>query len=444
MRRLNLFARGVRRFESGLKASLTASYIDGEKGIAPEGHKDPETSSSIRYWRYPDWKNLMLIASVGAERDTDRAIGYRLSGWVNRFDQSIVSYESVSYTNPEARQDDEDLTTGARAILQHAIGESELRVSASGTYANHRQIEREDASTLDQTFKQLLGSAGVELDVRPGGRVWYSGSLNLDMQAITDADVFEAPDPSTQLGGMIGAVLQANVDWAIRASVGRKSRFPTMRERYSGALGRFVVNPDLSAEKAFLGELGARFLRGSSSFEITGFTNLTTDTIDQDVTEVDGETKRIRVNLGGSRSFGLEASLGISPLPGLTIDANGMVNYLRAEDPESGEYDRRLTERPVGLASVGFTYNHRKGANGSLSLAYTGEAYSLDDTGEFVSLSPSTVLNGRAGYRFEMANARLAVEIFARVNNVFDVLVENQLGLPGPGRMVLGGVKIGG
>jgi iron complex outermembrane receptor protein len=443
LKRWNLFGRGAYEFKGGVKASLTASVIDARKGIAPEGHKDPETSSSIRYWRYPDWTNVMLIGSVGAERSSRRQTGFRVSGWLNRFGQSIVSYESIQYDVVDEEQDDDDVTIGTRAVVRHGIGRSEVQISANGSYTRHDQTERNLDNSIDQSFAQLLGSGGLEFDIRPEGSVWYSVSLNADVQSVTDADAFESPDPSVDVGGAVGAIVQAGRDWTVRTSIGRKTRFPTMRERYSGALGRFVVNPDLTSEKAVLGEVGAAYSSGASSVEFVAFANLTTDTIDQDVVEVGGEIKRIRVNLGGSRSYGLEANLTLEPMENLTIVANGMLNYLRAQDAESGEYDRRMTERPSTLASFMASYTHPSGLLGSGSVVHTGVAYSLDDTGEFVQLASATTLNLRAGYRFSPAGPSSAIELFGRANNVFDVLIENQLGLPGPGRLLQVGVKMG-
>ncbi|MFV1979594.1 MAG: TonB-dependent receptor, partial [Rhodothermia bacterium] len=443
MKRFNAFGRGAFSLENGTQLALSASYIDAEKGIAPEGHKQPGTPT-IRYWRYPDWRNLMLIASIGSELESDRNTGYRGAVWMNRFEQGIVSFESEKYETPNARQDDDDVTLGGRFVFRNRIGASEARFSLNGSHSRHRQVERVGESGSDQTFRQILGSAGIEADIRPGGPVWYSASLNLDLQAIPDADVFEAPDPEVEFGGMLGAVYPATSEWTVRVSGGRKSRFPTMRERYAEGLGRFIVNPDLVSEQAFLGEAGVKFVRLASHIELVAFTNLTSNTIDQDVIQVGGEAKRIRVNLGGSRSFGLELDAATRPIQGLLLQANGMINYLRAQDGETGAYDRRLTERPNTLASITGTYNHRSGLTGMFSLVHTGSAFSLGDSGEFLPLAPSTVLNGRAGYRFHLRQSpRAIVELFGRVNNAFDVLVENQLGLPGPGRAVLAGVKMG-
>lgn len=443
MKRFSAFGRGAFSLVSGTTLAVSASYLSAEKGIAPEGNKPPGTST-IRYWRYPDWRNLMLIGSIGSEQDSDRATSYRGTMWMNRFEQGIVSYKSVQYDNPTARQDDEDVTLGGRFVFGNRLGSSEVRFSLNGTHSRHRQVVHREDKNSDQTFKQILGSSGIEADIRPEGLVSYSAGLNVDLQAIPDADVFEAPDPDVEFGGRLGVVYLPASDWTIRASGGRKSRFPTMRERYSSALGRFIVNPDLTSEYAFLGEAGVKFARSASSIELVAFANLTSNTIDQTVVQVDDETKHIRVNLGGSRSFGLELDASTRPVQGLIIQLNGMINHLRAQTEENGAFDRRLTERPNMLASFSSTYNHRSGLTGTLSVVYTGESFSLDDLGEFVALSPSTVLNGRAGYRFLITrSARVNVELFGRVNNAFDVLVENQLGLPGPGRVVLAGVKLG-
>ena len=42
----------------------------------------------------------------------------------------------------------------------------------------------------------------------------------------------------------------------LHASYARRSRFPALRELYSGALGRFVPNPDLTPEVQDLWDLG--------------------------------------------------------------------------------------------------------------------------------------------------------------------------------------------
>ena len=441
MNRFNAFGRGVFTLENGTTLALSASYVDAEKGIAPEGHKPPGTPT-IRYWRYPDWRNLILVGSIGSKQGSDRNRGYRVAIWMNRFEQGIVSFESDKYETPNAGQDDKDMTLGSRLVLRNQVGASEVRFSLNGSHSRHRQVVREADSGSDQTFAQVLGSTGIEADIRPGGPVWYSAGLNLDIQAIPNADGFETPDAEIEFGGMFGAVYPATPNWTVRASAGRKSRFPTMRERYADGLGRFIVNPDLVSEHALLGEAGLKFSRLANRIELIAFAGLTSNTIDQEIIRISDETKRIRVNLGGSRSLGLELDLAMRPAQGLLIQANGMINHLRAQDRKTGTYDRRLTERPNTLASITSTYNHHSGFTGMFSIVYTGEAFSLDDSGKFVSLAPSAVLSGRAGYRFHIGRSpSVIVEIFGRINNAFDALVENQLGLPGPGRSVLAGVK---
>jgi len=214
-----------------------------------------------------------------------------------------------------------------------------------------------------------------------------------------------------------------------------------MRERYAGALGRFAVNPDLESESAILGELGTQFTGSTGTVNLTVFATITQNSIDQEIVTVDGEIKRMRVNLEGSRNFGIEIAGDVRPVRGLRIEGNAMMSYLRAFDEQTGSYDRRLTERPGLLGAIRASYNGTGGYNIGGELAYTGDSYSLDDTGVYVKLGAAAVLNLRAGYRLLFGSvSRVGLEFYVRSYNVGDAVVENQLGLPAPGRSMSAGL----
>jgi hypothetical protein len=52
------------------------------------------------------------------------------------------------------------------------------------------------------------------------------------------------------------AALTARTPDSLRAGVGQKTRFPTMRELFDEALDRFMVNPELEPESALMVEVG--------------------------------------------------------------------------------------------------------------------------------------------------------------------------------------------
>jgi iron complex outermembrane receptor protein len=449
LRRLNVLARAEYTFPSDLAVSIAALAIDAEKGIAPEGHKDP-AQGGVRYWRYPDWTNRMVIATLGRPAHEGRPVSYQTSVWFNHFDQSIVAYASDAFETPTEREDDDDATIGGRVILAGDFDRAGVHLSAGALHTRHDQIDSEysfdpilrtDAGPR-QRYRQLLLNAGFEGDYRIG-RATYSAGINLDSRSIPEAYTFSEPGAQTEFGGRAGLIYDVSGPLEFRASTGRRSRFPTLREQFSGALGRFVLNPDLGSEVAWLSESSLRYEHGELVLEATGFLTLTSNTIDQTVVVVEGSSKRKRVNLDGSRNIGVEFDGAYRPVPQVRTSVTAMISHLRAEDSDTGAYDRPLTERPENTGTFRVEYIHPAGASAAVEVEYTGRAFSLDDDGEFVDLAASTVFNLRCGYRVMFTRRpQISAALFLRVNNIGDTLVENQLGLPGPGRTALAGFKL--
>ena len=62
-------------------------------------------------------------------------------------------------------------------------------------------------------------------------------------------------------------------------SLSRRTRFPALRELYSGALGRFLPNPDLKPEVLTGGEIGFTFMREKLDLQAVGFYQVLADGI---------------------------------------------------------------------------------------------------------------------------------------------------------------------
>src|SRR5690606_28671106 len=141
----------------------------------------------------------------------------------------------------------------------------------------------------------------------------------------------------------------------LRATAGAKVRFPTMRELFGEALRRFQVNPDLRPETSFLAEAGVEAASGAVSGEAVVFLNRTYDTIDQ---ETLGDGRRRRINLDGSRVYGVEVGGTARPLPRLSVDGHATWMHVRAFT-DTGS--RPLTEKPALLGTLTAVHNTRGG-----------------------------------------------------------------------------------
>jgi iron complex outermembrane recepter protein len=433
----NGFARVAYQPGGRTQLGVSALHVDGVKGVAPEGHLDPAVER-VRFWRYPDWRLSMLI--LNGETRPDTATTLRGALWGSRFTQTIADYESAAYDRLAGEQADEDWTFGGRAILQRRIAPVTLRLGLNALTSTHRQQEfaiddgqRRGSPRL--AYRQGLYSAGLEAEASPAAPLTLTAGLSLD--ALTAPETGDKPpqDPFVDYGATVGGIYQLGDAWVFHASVGRKTRFPTLRELFGEALNRFVVNPDLGPESSLLAEIGARRSSESLSGEATLFLNRTDDTIDQRRL---GDGRRQRVNLGGSRVYGVEMAGAARPLPRVRLDGHLTVMRLRGLDADGAPV--RLSEKPEVLGRLAASYNPGLGPNATAEAVYRGGAYSPDAPGSFARLDPALVLNARVGYR--LAVRAVSAEVFTRVNNVTDAVVLPQLGLPGPGREVQAGVKL--
>ncbi|MFQ5571006.1 MAG: TonB-dependent receptor [Rhodothermales bacterium] len=433
---LNLFGQANYHFGGGARLGISVLRFDGEKGIAPEGHLDPE-QFRVRYWRYPVWRTSMAILN-GEVPLGNRGTLLRGAVWGSRFAQTIDQYASERYDVVLEEQEDSDDTFGTRLTLLQPAGPGDFRFALNALTSRHRQqnIALDDGVSglpLDPplTFRQHMWSVGAEYGWRPTQPLELVLGASLDGIATPDTGDKPARDPQVDFGITSGAIYSLDEQWTLRASAGRKVRFPTMRELFGEALGRFLINPDLEPESSLLAEAGIGVQSAQVSGELIAFVNRTFDTIERRSVRVPGEDRprRQRVNLEGSRVYGLEVAGAAQPLRGWSVE--GHVTWTHARILEDGK-TRHVVEKPEWLGTLTLTHNAPGGFSALLQTVFTGRAYGLDENNIEQALPTSLVIHARAAYRLVMQ--RLSTEIFARVNNVTDEVTLPQLGLPGPGR----------
>ena len=439
---LNIYSQISHDFSNGTELGLSYLFLDGDFGIAPESHLDP-SESSIRYWRYPHWRNSTLVLNglipLGSQAILKGAI------WNNWYEQEISSFGSADYLTLEESQKDRDQTVGTRLSFIQPIGDGELIVALNGLHSEHEEVSYEvdaavesgEALSPPEVFSQFVYSAGVEYGVRVQDT--YKISVGGSLDGITTPETGDKPslDPFLDYGLSGGAQVLLSDNWLLRGALGRKVRFPTMRELFGVALNRFLLNPDLSPESSFVTEIGLSRKGDFFSGEIIGFYQRTFDTIDQRRVEVDGNSLRQRVNLEGSRVWGVESVFSGKLVANLILE--GHLTWTNPRGFEEGN-TVFLTEKPEWLGSLSVGYNKASGFSFFSSVGYRGDAYGLSEANEFVTLKSAIVIDTKLSYRFVVNS--IFGEWYVRVDNIFDSTTLPQLGLPGAGRLVRSGLNI--
>lgn len=452
IRSFNLYVRGENRFDDHSELGLAVHYADGEKGVAPEGHIE-----GARFWRYPKWQGLSV--SVNGEFAFGAASEWSLRGsaWGTSFAQDIAQYPDVNYAIKSAQEEDRDLTIGTRVLLQRHLGNGDVTLAINALSSTHdqRDLQFDSAGAIRErrdslgapipiptlAYQQQLFGVGIETIQRFDP---FSVTLGASIDGMLTPQTGDKPeqDPFTDFSVVGGAAYDVSESILLRASAGRKTRFPTMRELYGEALRRFLINPSLKPEETIVGELGFEARGEAGRVEVVGFAYDTRNAIDQRSIDTLGSTKRQRINLAGSSSLGAEVSGTWRDWSPLRIDGHFTYMYARGKaNGVAGDSTFVLSEKPEIISGITAEYTFDFGLLPSIEIAYTGLAYSPNNDNEMVRLEPSTVVNLRLAYRFSPWDESFA-QLFVRVNNATDALVQQQLGLPGPGREIVGGFKL--
>lgn len=417
--------------------SLSAFKVWGEKGIALEGDR----SSAARFWRYPDLRHTLVRGSISSRLGPTMQL--HSAAWFQLFGQTIDNYASAAYNRITLRQVDRDRTWGFRELLKYEAGRVTLVASANFLESTHRQRDVRYAagnpppvlpsSLLYRQRNWSIGGA-LEYALSPVLR----GELGLGIDEAVYLRTGDKPPVGNAKDwtGRAGLIFEAGNGWRLRGAIGRKMRAPTLRERFGEAMNRVLPNPELAPERVVTAELAAEWRGPTGNLYGVPFIQNLKDTINQRTVGA----LRQRINLSGSSEKGLELGGELRIDPRLAVSGHATWSRLRRRHAPPG-FLNRLAEKPTLLAALRVEYALPSGFSNAFEADHAGLAYSLDPAGVLVPLRRSTSLNRRLGQ--VLANKPVAVELFVRVDNLADTLIEPQLGLPGPGRTLHIGLRFG-
>ena len=429
--------------DGGAWAALSAFGFDAERGVLPELHV-----GEPRLWRYPDlWRAVtafsagtgMRNAIGGGTADLEMSVGVDVGR------TEIAAFESLEYDRVASTEIGDARTLSLRVLGDHTLGSS-ADVSAALTLAD---IAFDESLSGEPTsrYRQRLWSAALESTIRAGG-VLGAQDLRITLGGVLDgADTPETggrppQDALSAWGARLGmTAVAANGRVLLHGALSRRARFPALRELYSGALGRFVPNPDLEPEKLAVGELGATVKLGSAELQAVGFMHRLSDAVVRISTPDD---RFMRVNRDQMRSRGVEL-LALVPVGALHLAADLTLQRVELRDPQVPGSDGRAEYQPDVVAGLSANAVLPFDLAGTLQARYTGTQFCVNpELGGDQELEPWTRLDAQLGRTFDIGErgrlSRLDAGIAA--DNLLDAALYDQCGLPQPGRTLRLQVRI--
>ncbi|EAT16006.1 TonB-dependent receptor [Desulfuromonas acetoxidans] len=330
---------------------LTMNYINDEKGI-------PDSD-----WYFDNWQQWM-VSLVGEHRFNEQLRIKARTFYVDHEDTlKDTDYASSDWFYKSAY---DNYTVGGEVQAFWDLGSySFVKMGANFTRDNSKQQEVlapgdswQDAGDFESDTYSL--SLEDEITVND----WLSLVLGTswDYYDPRKADDQPVPDSDAVFNPQLGMVFTLSDATSIHASVGKKTRFPHLKELYSTMSGG---NPDLKPQKTIAYEIGITHeftnrINGSVAYFYNDVEDLIQKTGDKKLNTVHYS------NVAEARIHGVEATLNAN----LTERFEAVFNYtyMRTEDKQN---NRELEGRPRHRANLDLRYNFPFGLLVSTQASYT-------------------------------------------------------------------------
>lgn len=398
----------------------------GVKGQPPS--TDP---ARARYWQWPYWNKQSLYYVSQTAISNFEQLKVRL--YQDQFDNKINTFTDDTYTVLRTNGAG-SVATGQSIYHDRSIGGSislntfripdhEMTFNYQSKTDQHREFDAndlkmalfedtistfafEDSLSLKNHAVLTIGVARHEL--RPVSV--YSKNNSYSKPWVQHAE-------DIQGGAFVGDEKQLQ----IYGTIARKSRMPTLRDRYSQRLSTFIENPELEPERALNLELGLRKkMETGDQIETAIFDSEINQKI-QAVANVQGVKSQMQ-NIGKVRIYGAEVGWKSS----VERKINYSLNYGHTFTKTLDQKGTRITDVPRHKFLAGLGYSINDPTNLGFFLEYNSRRW-VSDTKEIPGF---TVLN------FKLTRVLLSrMKFEAGINNLSDRNYELAQGFPAPGRM---------
>jgi len=343
------------------------SYQHGTKGTPVYAGNDAANAlfKSPRYWKWPNWDTQSIYLLSNNRINSTNVIKTRW--YYDQFKNNLASYDDASYstqTRPYAFTSIyNDYTLGSSIAFENtSFKNNSFSVAGHFKQDVHREHNVGEPVRRDADNNFTVGAEDtyhITPALKANTGVSYMNRHSIDAQQYTNNVVSDLPANSNSAWNLQG-LLQYDIDStnAITLSIARKTRFATIKDRYSYRFGTAIPNPDLKAEDALNYDLSYHtLLAGKLTLQASVFYSKINNLI-QTVNNVQVDpktgTQQSQVqNVGRAEYYGAEFAIGYPIIEQLRVDAN--YTYLKRNNLSSPAIF--LTDVPQNkvFASVQYT-----------------------------------------------------------------------------------------
>ena len=411
------------------------AYINqqGEKGTPIYSGKDSLNSlmTRARYWQWPNWDKETYYFLSKTKIDNKNSLKTKL--YYDIFKNSLFSYDDATYstmTRPYAFKSRNNAYTygGGVEYGTTIVPKNNLKLALDYKSDVHKDYnegepERRFEDNMITVGLENIYSVSDKFVIIPG--FGYSTRKNIqaeDYNSSTNTiSDFAKAKASKAYNAQLGLFYYLKNNQKIGASVSQKTRFATIKDRYSYRMGTAIPNPDLKPETAANFELNYEGKHlNKFSFQMALFYSRITDAI-LNINNVEPGKSQIQ-NGGRAEFMGVETGVKYDILTNLLLGAN----YTYIERNNLTDPTLHFIDVPNSKVFSYIQYEPKNQIRMMASAEYNSSRYSTS----YGTQTPS----------FTLVNALVSSKVWkhirleAGVDNIFDTNYSLVEGYPEEGR----------
>lgn len=408
--------------------TFTYAKQTGEKGNPPYAGTDAAVRA--RFWQWPQWDKESFYFIGNKSLGESAYIRTRL--YYDKFDNLLYAFDNANYNTRNLPSSfvspyDDDTYGTTTEFGTKAGNHQTIRLSFYFKDDTHREgnLGEPQRSFRDQSY-----SYGFQDTIQLGGKTSAILGFSADHLDVRNAQNFTAgrvtPFP---INNVWAYNPQAAIFHALTASAklhvtyARKTRLPTIKDRYSYRLGQAIPNPDLQAERTDNFEAGYTQALGTRSFlEAAAFQSNVSESTQRFF--VQPNVFQLR-NLGEARYLGGEFGFRTSLTRSLLFSTN--YTYLSRRNQTQPSVIMLDTPRHKIYGMVTYRFGNRLTVFSDF--AYEGGRWNANDAGRVFRANSFANLGIGASARIYRDS-----EIQAGINNLLDRNYFYVQGYPEAGR----------
>jgi iron complex outermembrane receptor protein len=421
--------------KKGQEYSVSINGVRSGKGVPVYLGENPGVR--IRFWRYPHWDkdgiyfHTKNIVSENAVLKT-RWFYDSYYNVLKAYDNDDYDLQTLGYAFTSV-YDDYQLGNNNELGLYHFMNH-EVQLGTQFLFSHHKEFNKGEKP---REMNDLTAGVGIEDQWEVSGKLRLEAGFGVFMRKALKAEEYFSFNDSIgefetgvdeSVNGQVGIRYRINNHNRIFAKIARKTRFATMKDRYSYRIGRAIPNPNLTSESAINSEAGyyATFMKLNINCAI--FYSYISNTIQQ-VDNVMDDLWQLQ-NTGKSLFQGFELGIQYRFTPILKIGAN----YSFIDRQNLSNPDLYFIDVPKHQLISFLRVRKPDSYSANLEAKYNSSRYSTADG--FYKTKSFLLFNISAEYQVVKKYS-----VYMAVENIFDKLHYYSEGYPEPGRVIRAGVR---